>query len=53
LTPDRKLKFTALLHHVSIDLLRESYKFTFAAKSYAREKDANQWVKTFWWQIGA
>ena len=22
---DRKLKFTALLHHVSIDLLRESY----------------------------
>ena len=22
---DKKLKFTALLHHVSIDLLRESY----------------------------
>jgi RNA-directed DNA polymerase len=22
---NRKLKFTALLHHVSIDLLRESY----------------------------
>jgi hypothetical protein len=39
---DRKLKFTALLHHVSIDLLRESY--------YSLKKKAAPGVDGMTWQ---
>jgi len=39
---DGKLKFTALLHHVSIDLLRESY--------YSLKKRAAPGVDRMTWQ---